>query len=302
MKAECPTCSCVVWVADDEVVDQTIDITCPACGICFSVRDCKDQGSAGHGDVVSSFFGNDAETVEQLRELPDSARQSDQSLQPHEEYTDSVLYDDPSVVEAEKSLAASVISQPNDSAQVNVSKTTTGVSAIRAQSGFKKDVTAQDSNLEKGSSTDKAMDEYGPDGLAQSASLRAWKMLATFSSLAVLTLLCVTLARYGVVDLPFGLFKQSADDVDSDEIEAWPNTDSQVFQSEDPEDVFRQSIAAGRQALLAKRFSRAALEFNRALSVHPSSIEALQGLAKAYYGLGDLERAALVEVQYADKK
>jgi tetratricopeptide (TPR) repeat protein len=47
----------------------------------------------------------------------------------------------------------------------------------------------------------------------------------------------------------------------------------------------------GSQALRSARFSKAAMEYNRALSVHPGSVEALEGLSKAYLGLGDKDRA-----------
>jgi Flp pilus assembly protein TadD len=36
------------------------------------------------------------------------------------------------------------------------------------------------------------------------------------------------------------------------------------------------------------------MEYNRALSLRPNSVEALEGLARAYNGLGDRDRADAV--------
>ncbi len=108
----------------------------------------------------------------------------------------------------------------------------------------------------------------------------------------------VTLTRYGLVDfsawpgmekfavvLP-GLEK-SPENEPLDEIQI-------DVKKIDRQALFSRSLAAGRRALASKKFSRAALEFNRARAVHPGSAKALDGLARAFMGLGDVQRAKQV--------
>lgn len=115
------------------------------------------------------------------------------------------------------------------------------------------------------------------------------------STLLVVLVAAATLTRYGVVDLSHYLPLeavgiqapgQSAGTEDSKVPEA--------ADAENPEKVYNQAIGLARRSIRAKRFSKAALEYNRALSARPDSVEALEGLAKAYNGLGDRGRAEAV--------
>lgn len=114
--------------------------------------------------------------------------------------------------------------------------------------------------------------------------------------LATLFLAAATITRYGIFDLsPYlpiksvGFIFPGAEKADSGSVA--PSLGVKL----DPEKTYRQALLAGRQAIFARKFSRAALEFNRALSIHPGSARALQGLAKAYNGLGDRDRAQVVK-------
>jgi Flp pilus assembly protein TadD len=113
--------------------------------------------------------------------------------------------------------------------------------------------------------------------------------------LLVVLVAAATFTRYGVVDLsPYLPLEavgirapgQSAGTADSKVPEA--------AGAENPEKVYNKAIGLARRSIRAKRFSKAALEYNRALSARPDSLEALDGLAKAYNGLGDRGRAEAV--------
>ncbi|HUU00069.1 MAG TPA: zinc-ribbon domain-containing protein [Myxococcota bacterium] len=127
------------------------------------------------------------------------------------------------------------------------------------------------------------------------------KIAAILWSLAVIILLATlfvaagTTTRYGVLDLSPYLPIESVGfvfpgDEKSDATSSVPS----LGVAPNPEKTYSRALTAGRRANLARKFSRAAIEFNRALSVHPGSAQALQGLAKAYTGLGDRDRAMAV--------
>jgi len=104
-----------------------------------------------------------------------------------------------------------------------------------------------------------------------------------------------TLTRYGVIDLSPYLPLDRVGVVFPAEGEGRGDQAGKIETvAEDAEKVYRKALARGRRSLRARKFSRAALEFNRAVSVHPGSPEALKGLARAYKGLGDHDRAEAV--------
>ncbi len=120
-----------------------------------------------------------------------------------------------------------------------------------------------------------------------------WSALVV-TTLALLAAGAVTVTRYGVLDLsaylPLEVAGVWAPATAAAEPRAAADAPVQPEQA-DPEKRFRRALVQGRRDLRAKRFSRAALEFKRALGVHPGSVEALEGLAKAFAGLGDKQRA-----------
>ena len=120
-----------------------------------------------------------------------------------------------------------------------------------------------------------------------------WSALVV-TALALLATGAVTVTRYGVLDLsaylPLEIAGVRAPATAAAEPRAAADVPVQPEQA-DPEKRFRRALVQGRRDLRAKRFSRAALEFKRALGVHPGSVEALEGLAKAFAGLGDKQRA-----------
>jgi hypothetical protein len=120
-----------------------------------------------------------------------------------------------------------------------------------------------------------------------------WSALVV-TALALLAVGAVTVTRYGVLDLSAYLPLEAVgvQAPASAVVEPRAAADAPVRpEPTDPEKRFRRALARGRRDLRAKRFSRAALEFKRALGVHPGSVEALEGLAKAFAGLGDAQRA-----------
>jgi predicted Zn finger-like uncharacterized protein len=126
------------------------------------------------------------------------------------------------------------------------------------------------------------------------AGVFLWVAVGLTAVLVVLVA-AATLTRYGVVDLSPYLPLRAVG------IRA-PGTSSGTDVPTVPdatdlgnrEKVFNQAINLARQSIRAKRFSKAALEYNRALSIRPKSVEALEGLARAYNGLGDRDRAEAV--------
>jgi len=117
-------------------------------------------------------------------------------------------------------------------------------------------------------------------------------MLSMLTMLGMFLVLAASLTRYGVVDLSTYLPLESVGitfpEAGSDD----PAKDLPDLKKQDSEKVFRKAISAGKRSIRMRRFSKAALEYNRALSIHQGSTEALEGLARAYKGLGDLDRAA----------
>jgi hypothetical protein len=124
----------------------------------------------------------------------------------------------------------------------------------------------------------------------------AWS-LAVVSSLLVLAAAALTAARYGVLDLsPYlpleslGILPPKRLAPQAGPVEGLPGAPARV----EPALAYGQALQAARTAMAQKRFSRAALEFNRALVHKPGAPEALDGLAQAYQALGDAERALAV--------
>ncbi len=145
-----------------------------------------------------------------------------------------------------------------------------------------------------------AAEEIGPEQMVPSAGPRAGVLL--WSTVALFALLMVagaaaTLTRYGILDysayLPLDLIgvEFPATGAGQDQVNDRIDDAPRLPEAKDPEERFSKALGAGRRALRGMRFSKAALEFKRALSVHSGSVEALEGLAKAFGGLGDRERA-----------
>lgn len=139
-----------------------------------------------------------------------------------------------------------------------------------------------------------AFDPYKPPS-GPRAGVLTWIAMVVVLAM-VLTGGAVTLTRYGLVDfssyLPMQRFGivfplQAADPKTAGSLGAAP----QVPDQGDPDVMFRKAVSEGRLSLRSKRFSKATVEFKRALTVHPGSVEALEGLAKAFGGLGDKQRA-----------
>ena len=133
-----------------------------------------------------------------------------------------------------------------------------------------------------------------PRPISPPAGVIMWVAMG-LTALLVILVAAATLTRYGMVDFSPYLPLEAVG------IQApgrSPGTDAaQVPEPADlknPEKVFNQAINLARQSIRAKRFSKAALEYNRALSIRPESVEALEGLAQAYNGLGDRGRAEAV--------
>jgi hypothetical protein len=133
-----------------------------------------------------------------------------------------------------------------------------------------------------------------PRPISPQAGVFMWVALG-LTTLLVILVAAATLTRFGVVDfssvLPLEAVGIQAPGRTSgtDSAQAPESADP-----ENPEKVFNRAINQARQSIRAKRFSKAALEYNRALSVRPGSVEALEGLARAYNGLGDRNRAEAV--------
>jgi hypothetical protein len=133
-----------------------------------------------------------------------------------------------------------------------------------------------------------------PRPISPEAGVFLWVAMG-LTALLVVLVAAATLTRYGVVDLSSYLpleavgIKAPGPASGRDAVDVPVASDPQ-----NPEKVFNRAINMARQSIRAKRFSKAALEYNRALSIRPNSVEALEGLARAYNGLGDRDRADAV--------
>jgi len=115
------------------------------------------------------------------------------------------------------------------------------------------------------------------------------------SNLLVVLVAAATLTRYGVVDLsPYLPLEAVGIRAPGQPAGTEDSKMPEAAGPENPEKVYSKAIGLARRSIRAKRFSKAALEYNRALSARPDSVEALDGLAKAYKGLGDRGRAEAV--------
>ncbi|HOX43450.1 MAG TPA: zinc-ribbon domain-containing protein [Myxococcota bacterium] len=138
--------------------------------------------------------------------------------------------------------------------------------------------------------------------LRAQAGPAAWSFLA-LSTLALLAGLAATTTRYGWLDLSGVLPLEQLGIVPPERLTPRPVADSGLPglpPPADPDKAHGQALQAAREAMAQKRFSRAAMEFNRALAVRPGSPEALDGLARAYQALGDAERARSVQKKAQD--
>ncbi|MBW2704175.1 MAG: hypothetical protein JRF33_25425 [Deltaproteobacteria bacterium] len=127
------------------------------------------------------------------------------------------------------------------------------------------------------------------------AGLFVWSgMLLCF--LFMMLLGAYTVTRYGLLELrpylPLDVLGLPLPEVSTGETDK-PKADEVEIKIDGPsrKAVFSKAMAKGQRALRSKRFSRSAMEFSRALSVHAGHIDALEGLAKAFDGLGDKNRA-----------
>jgi predicted Zn finger-like uncharacterized protein len=124
----------------------------------------------------------------------------------------------------------------------------------------------------------------------------AWSLLV-LSALALLAGVAATTTRYGWLDLSDYLPLERVGIVPPERLAPLPPpTDGLQAPPPalEPDKAHGQALQAAREAMALKRFSRAAMEYNRALAARPGSPEALEGLAKAYQALGDGERARAV--------
>jgi len=133
-----------------------------------------------------------------------------------------------------------------------------------------------------------------PRPFSPPAGVFMWVALG-LTSLLVILVAAATLTRYGVVDFSSVLPLEAVGIQAPGKIQGADSSGALASADlENPEKVFNRAIKQARQSIRAKRFSKAALEYNRALSVRPESVEALEGLARAYNGLGDRGRADAV--------
>jgi len=133
-----------------------------------------------------------------------------------------------------------------------------------------------------------------PRPFSPPAGVFMWVALG-LTTLMVILLAAATLTRYGVVDFSSVLPLEAVGIQSPGRTQGRDSSEGPGSADlENPEKVFNQAINQARQSIRAKRFSKAALEYNRALSVRPNSVEALEGLARAYNGLGDRDRADAV--------
>ena len=118
-----------------------------------------------------------------------------------------------------------------------------------------------------------------------------WVAVA-LSALTLLYAAGATLTRYGVVNLSSVLpLSLVGVEFPGEEVASGSQEIPGEVIPEDPKKAYKKAIGMAKRALRSKRFSRAALEYNRALTIRPDSVEALKGLTQAYNGLGDRERA-----------
>lgn len=318
MKATCPSCSTSYKVADEKVPDSGAQIKCPKCNTLFVVR---------RPPLVQAPTLPEAPTHEQSTPLHDLTGESPPSPEVKKPPLPVEMTDAPRQARGVSAIRAQSGVKLQDTCRVRTQKGLiydfSSREAMVRWLRERDDLTGCEAS-EPGKEWLPAHEFVeapplgdgagaGPAGVLLSArptpvarpkpqqrprspdaGVVMWVAVGISALLAVLVA-AATLTRYGVVDLSSYLPLQAVgirapgQSPDKGVPQAPKGADSG-----NPEQVFNQAISLARQSLRAKRFSKAALEYNRALSVRPDYIEALDGLARAYSGLGDRDRAEAV--------
>jgi predicted Zn finger-like uncharacterized protein len=267
MKTTCPNCNASYRVEDEKVPRGGAQIKCPKCGTFF---------------VVMRLAPKDAPKPPSPPpvEMPPPQPQPQPKVASYRRDADGL--------QAEPK-------QPTHSDHVG--SRARGISAIRAQSGIappppvpaaEAATDEQPVQSEPLQTSDAHVDATSRP--RKKAGLLLWgAVIATYLLLLVGAI--ITLTRYGIWDLsPYLPLREIGIEPPAQVAEQETANGSELAKP-DPEAVFGKAVSEGASALQRKNFSKAVLEYNRALSVHPDSREALDGLAKAFEGLGDRERA-----------
>lgn len=133
---------------------------------------------------------------------------------------------------------------------------------------------------------------------------RAGAGLWTLTLLVLVAVLLVgsaTATRYGLVNLG-NLPPLSALGISFPGEDPAGKDTGTIKPAADRERLYLKAMRRAREAVRLRQYSRAALEFNRALAARPGSTEALRGLARACEKLGDFERARVIKNKLARLK
>jgi predicted Zn finger-like uncharacterized protein len=314
MKATCPSCSTSYKVADEKVPDSGAQIKCPKCNTVFVVR---------RPASVQAEPGPAVPLHEQSTPLQDLTGQS-----PEVEPQAPVDKAEP----ARKARGVSAIRAQSgvklqETFRVRTSKGLTYDFSVREAMirwlGERDDLTGCEASEPGGEwrpahefvQTAPAKGGVGagaagavpaprpgpvarpklqPRTLSPQAGVVMWAAVG-LTALLVVLVAAATLTRYGVVDLtPYLPLEAVGIRAPGRSFEKEAPRPPEGADAGDPDELFHKAIGTARRSIRAKRFSKAALEYNRALSVRPDSVEALDGLAQAYTGLGDHDRAEAV--------
>jgi predicted Zn finger-like uncharacterized protein len=285
MKATCPTCSSCYRVGDEKIPDIGAQIKCPKCGTPFVVHRQKTDPSPLHSiPVKTAPITPEPALHEQATPLEMLSRTSG-SPTPHLE-----------ALSGEAFVSTAPLSEiPKTDAALDRSRQARGVSAIRAQSGTANKNVASPPTKESREPVPSTPPIQAAQSQQAAVKTTAGGVLwaaCMLSTLLVLFFLAATLTRYGISDFSDALpLKMFGVDPPPGLHAASKAKETTAGDLENPEQIFGKAMGEATQYMRSKRFSKAALEYNRALSVHPGSVDALEGLAKAYNALGDADRA-----------
>ncbi len=319
MKATCPSCSTSYKVADEKVPDAGAQIKCPKCNTVFVVRRPASVQAPpqAHPEKLAAPLHEQSTPLQDLTGQP-----------PEVEPPAPVDKAEP----ARKARGVSAIRaqsgvKPQDTFRVRTSKGLTYDFSVREAMvrwlGERDDLTGCEASEPGGEwrpahefvrtapveggvgakaaeavsaprPVPVARPKLQPRPLSPQIGVVMWAAVG-LSALLVVLLAAATLTRYGVVDLtPYLPLEAVGIRAPGRSLEKDGPRPPKGAVAGDPDELYHKAIGTARRSIRAKRFSKAALEYNRALSVRPDSVEALDGLAQAYTGLGDHDRAKTV--------
>jgi predicted Zn finger-like uncharacterized protein len=296
MKTTCPNCSAAYGVADEKIPKSGAQIKCLKCGTFFVVMRLPSKETPIQNPHAAKPHAAKPHAAKPHAAKPHAAKPH--AAEPHAPV--AAPLNPPPLPELPHPQDITVppveFKQPGHSEHIG--SRARGISAIRAQSGIAPpppgpgmdaSVAGADAALALELLQPLIDNAGGASKSLQKAGLIMWSAVV-MTCLTLLVGVAITLTRYGIWDLTPYLPLQEIGIEPPRVLVVVPENQFDL-KKPDLGVVFSKAISEGDNAIHSKDFSKAALEYNRALSANPGSREALNGLAKAYEGLGDREQA-----------